>query len=860
MRLLTIIFTFLIVLTGCNEETTDSTGSVPVVSISTSNATAYEKDNVFAKFILARDVSGEALLVNYAVSGSKGNSEGSASSEDYHLVYADGGNVGAQLELLDNQISRVIEVQPVDDAEFEVPETLQITLQTSPDYALNNTNEAKVIISDASNDPKNAKVFIGLFGAEGNAVTNATGTLSLILQGDNTSAQISYNFFDLSSEQTDQHIHLSPSGTVIHDIEEKGPLSNLVWDLAPGGIFVTRQDMLDALFSGNLYINIHTTNYPAGEISAFLIYDKDATPPNDIPLSAEDVDRDIIRFLTQATFGPTEKDYKALRNKIRADGENRLQVYEDWIDTQVSLPATSMLQLADASVSKFNSDKGFRDRRDAFWTNAIFGKDQLRQRMAFALSEILVIGDEFFRIRRAYRGVADYWDTLSKNAFSTYRKALGDVSRHAIMGTWLSHLRNKKAEPDAGYFPDENYAREIMQLFGFGLVSRQPNGKIILGNDNLPIETYDNQVIQEMARVFTGLGMSYRSNDAGDMIVNNQFDLDDKANKYQYRWTEPMKFFPQYHDFGKKTLFSENGVPFVIPANSDESVPAADAELDEVLDNIVAHSTTAPNISRLLIQRFVTSNPSPEYIQRVAEAFGRKGNLKAVIKAILLDVEARTPSVSESHAFGKVKEPILRMTSLLRLLGAGSQIPLSKKNNGLNLSFADRYETNASIIRLGDLSPLGQQTLRSPTVFNFFLPDFSPAGALSANSLASPELQLMTESQLFSTMNLFNLLLNNGLVRENILDDVAYTREQLLVTVNYDELNNRWDNVAGDAELKAEAVIDYLDFYLNSGQLKELQSDTRSILIDAVAQENANKRMITAVYGLVNAPEVLVQK
>ncbi len=830
----------------------------PTVSITQVTPMAVEATNTLAKFNIERTGTSDALEISFTASGSSDETSGSTEPSDYKLVYADGGDVSSTFELSENQNSRVIEVHPINDNLHEVPETLTVKISAGASYQVSADNTSSIVITDAENTNENGKVFIGYFSPQGSAVTTATGLMSLVLQGDNEQALITYQFEGLGSEQTDQHIHLAPSGTMIKDIEHLGGISNYVWDLSPGGPFTTKQQMLDALFAGEFFINIHTAEYPSGEISASFNFDATVTPPENSTLTSEDIDRDIIRFLTQATYGPTPEAYQNLRDKIDETGSNRLQVYEAWIDEQMLLPQTSMLALTDATNEHFPDEDGWHARRDSFWPIAVYGKDQLRQRVAFALSEILVIGDEVTSVRKAYRGVADYWDMLASNAFGTYRNAIEQASRHAIMGTWLSHLKNAKANPDDGIFPDENYAREIMQLFSFGLIHRQENGAIKLGDDNLPTATYDNNVIKEMARVFTGLSFSASNNSSGGMVDNNYFLKGEQFNKYQYRWTEPMKFFTNFHDFGEKTLFN-NGNQVVVVPSKEATIENADAELDFVLDNIVAHPTTAPFIVRRLIQRLVVSNPSADFINRVSQVFGEQGDLKKTIKAILLDPEARNPSVVDSATFGKVKEPVLRLTSLMRLLEAGS--PVNFSTEGLNYQFKAHFDNGVSLMRLGDLA-IGQRNLGSDSVFNFFLPDFAPTGELASNALVSPELQLMTESQLFTTMNVFHTFLAKGNARRSSYNDSEYEKADLLVKIKMDRLTNIWQNTSGTNTDKAISVIDYLDFYLNSGQLSQSSNTVTydAVLEAIVSSSNETERFNLAVYGLVNSPEFMVQQ
>ena len=826
----------------------------PTIVISVITELAIEKSNVFAKFKVERTGHSSVLAIDFDFKSD--DSYAHATSEDFTLVYSDGGPVGDTIELADNQNSRVIEVQPVQDNIHEVIESISITLTERDDYQLTNDKTARLQIADADNTSNNSKVFIGYFSPQDEATTVGSGVLSLVLQGDNERATLSYEFTGLSSEQTDQHIHLAPSGTMIKDIEHMGSVYNYTWDLAPGGPFTSKQQMLDSLFSGAFYLNIHTANYPNGEIFASFTYDENIAPPENSLLTSEDRERDIIRFLNQATFGASPSDYEFIKSQMNDDGSNRMQVYEAWIEQQMSLPATSMLELTDATVAQFPGEKGWHARRDAFWPIAVYAKDQLRQRVAFALSEILVIGDGNTVPRRAYRGVADYWDTLSENAFGQYNHLLEQVSRHAIMGNWLSHLKNSKANTEQGTFPDENYAREIMQLFSFGLVHQEINGTVKLGENNLPETTYDNAVIENLARVFTGLSFS-KVSDNGVMVDNTKFKLGNKANYDQYRWTEPMMFFTQEHDFGKKILFND-GVRVIEIAAREATLANADSELNEVINAIVAHPTTAPFISYRLIQRFVTSNPSNDYIQRVSTVFGETGDLKQTIKAILLDPEARSPSVIASSSFGKVKEPVLRFTNLMRLLRAHSSIELGK--DGIDFVGRSTYLDNASLLRVGDL-PINQRSLGSPSVFNFFSPDFSPAGELASQSLVAPELQLMIESTMVNTINTFSDFILNGLVRSSHRFS-DYKRSDLIVRLDLQAVTNIWQQTQGSDEDKAMAVLNYLDFYLNAGQLKNNQNGmSYQALINAMGSVSAtNDKINIAIYGLTNAPETLVQR
>jgi uncharacterized protein (DUF1800 family) len=446
---------------------------------------------------------------------------------------------------------------------------------------------------------------------------------------------------------------------------------------------------------------------------------------------------------------------------------------------------------------------------------------------------------------------------LADNAFGTYRNTLQEVTLHPVMGLWLSSLHNQKADPIAETFPDENYARELMQLLSFGLVHRQPNGAIKLGADNLPQPTYDNAVIRDMARVFTGLSFSYK-NQGAEKVVNTNFFTGTSTNAYQFRWTEPMRFFPEYHDFGEKTLFSVNGQATILPASSEQTEAAAISELNTVLDAIVAHPSTAPYICRQLIQRLVTSNPSSEYLARVSAAFGQTGDMRATIKAILLDPEARNPASLLTNTSGKLKEPIIQLIANFRLFGGASSLTLDNSAQGLNYPNAGRYQAGASLLRAGD-QDFGQRALGASTVFNFFSPDHSPTGELARNSLVSPELQLLTETQVITNYNFYHSFLANGVLRGGAHKRSDFSAEEVVVTLAPTVLSSLYQDTEGTELDKATAVVDYMDFYLTGGRLKARgDSHARQAVIEAVANGAEDEKLALAIYGVNTLPDFLL--
>ena len=454
--------------------------------------------------------------------------------------------------------------------------------------------------------------------------------------------------------------------------------------------------------------------------SVDLIYRGNFENVTDAPAS----DAEAARFLTQATFGPTRAEIA----RLRAIG------YGQWLDQQLSMPATLTRPWLDNLVLDPTFSLNSGHRVDRWWVQAVFAPDQLRQRMAFALSQILVTADSGGIDTRL---IAEYSDLLARGAFGGYRSLLGQVTFSPTMAQWLTYVRNRAAYASGGstVLPDENYAREVMQLFSFGLVKRNLNFSLQLSGGN-PIPTYDNTIIGEMARVFTGLSYG-RTNFTGTSFGNNtNADL-----------IAPMVCFPMtsasnsnysangvtYHDNASKTIFDA----IVLPAVANTQA-GCNQDINLALDRIANHATVAPFISRQLIQRFVTSNPSPAYIQRIATVFnnngsGVRGDLAAVIRAILMDSEARATS---SGNFGKVREPVLRMSAVWRGLDViqGQPVPTGSGDVG-NVTMG-----------LGFDSSFNQRAYSSPTVFNFYEPDYQNPGALQTANLYTPEFQILNES------------------------------------------------------------------------------------------------------------------
>lgn len=441
--------------------------------------------------------------------------------------------------------------------------------------------------------------------------------------------------------------------------------------------------------------------------------------------------QEAARFLTQATFGPTESDIYHLMGVG----------YSTWFAEQAKAATAASYKnywdwrTAGIRSIKPGSTSGAPELNHPFWKNAIIGPDQLRQRIAFALSEIFVVSVQDGCGANNSKSAADYLDMLGKKAFGTYRDLLESVALHPIMGCYLSHMRNQKEDVTTGRVPDENFAREIMQLMSIGLHQLNLDGTAKLSLSGQPIDTYGAGDITGLAKVFTGWSLACPdSSDRCFRYTSTQLDTVTPD-----RWWMPMQPYANFHSSSEKRFLG-----LVIPA---QSVASPATSLKIALDGIAAHPNVAPFISKQLIQRFVTSNPSPAYVQRVSTVFKTtNGNIQATVKAILLDTEARNMANTSSDSFGKVREPILRLSALLRAYGAQS-----KTNNFILWSTADAG------------TGLAQSPLQSPSVFNFFRPGYLPPGSESAKAnLVAPEMQILHETSAAGYVNYMRNVIDRG--------------------------------------------------------------------------------------------------
>jgi uncharacterized protein (DUF1800 family) len=465
---------------------------------------------------------------------------------------------------------------------------------------------------------------------------------------------------------------------------------------------------------------------------------------------------DAVRFLAQAGLGAAPDDitrvmrlgYDGWLAEQRAHPVSATRPYLDRVRTHIAAnmrAAASTLpyfRYNDAEVAHSAPSINFST---AWMRNAIFGPDQLRQRMAWVWSQIAVVSFRYDS-HLHYDGplIADYYDTLARHALGNIEDLLFAVATHPAMAHFLSSLGNQRADPSINRFPDENFAREFLQLFTIGLWELHSNGEIRRDADLEPIHTFDNRDVEELARVFTGLWLE------GVPLTQSTYSRDELLDRR-------VIAIEDRHDRGDKILFAGSEEEILIPGGLDTFT-----EIREVIRALVNHRNTAPYMCRNLIRFLVTSNPSLGYLQRVVEVFvnngnGIRGDLFAVARAVLLDPEARDPAHTSDPRHGKLQEPMLRLTRLVRAFGAGRTTPELQFWAGFNA-------------KLGDNESLGQWPLYAPSVFNFFSPVYSHLGLLHDHNLASPEFQLLNSVTSAATGNQFAAYID-GLLHERTAGD-----------------------------------------------------------------------------------------
>lgn len=549
---------------------------------------------------------------------------------------------------------------------------------------------------------------------------------------------------------------------------------------------------------------------------------------------------EAYRFLNQASFGATEAE--ATRLIALGDSTN---AYTRWIDAEISKSVSLLRPALEAAYPNpvptgFNQASINTVRQEQWFANVLRGEDQLRQRVAFALSEIMVVS-QVGALNNLPFATADFHDMLARNAFGDFRTLLEEVTLHPAMGIYLSMLGNRRAAANTNLRPDENYAREMMQLFSIGLVQLNIDGSVRNDAAGQPIPTYDQPIIEGFARVFTGWNWACPSTNPACTFTNTRVESVPSAN---FNQVKPMQLYADQHETGTKQLLNYSGAALpngLVPANQTGAKDLADA-----LDNVFNHPNVGPFISKQLIQRLVTSNPSRAYVQRVAERFnndgtGRRGNLQAVVRAILLDPEARSaPSGTGAAVAGKLKEPLLRLTQFWRAYGvtsASGKLGAARNFNGGTPS-----------------AQFGQGQGLSPSVFNFFSPFYAPPGEIADGGFVAPEMQLATEILAASTTNYF-------------YTQTFFRTQVQASTLNADDM---YINTADELALAAdsEALVNRVAERLlgGAGQMSAaLKAETKAqIERTTVSTTNPNASLATrtadAIYFVVTSSDYALQR
>ncbi|RGP40924.1 hypothetical protein BPTFM16_01218 [Altererythrobacter insulae] len=466
--------------------------------------------------------------------------------------------------------------------------------------------------------------------------------------------------------------------------------------------------------------------------------------------------------------------------------------YEPWLDRQ-------MARSNDSSGASFHSSRGYDDPvnekvfdrnigDNMLWAHLLAGNSQVRRRFALALSEFFVVSLNGANLTWPGQAAGAWWDLLNDHAFGNFRDLIEEVSLNPLMGVYLNTRGNKKADPRKGRVPDENYGREVMQLFSIGLYELNLDGTRRTSGGE-PIETYDNDDVTGIAKAFTGYDFDFdgiallpNPNNPGNTIPHPDFARQ-RMTADTSRWQYPRS--ESFHSDEEKSFLGTT-----IPAGT-----GPEETLRITLDALFNHPNVAPFFSQQMIQRLVTSNPTPAYVRRVAQVFenngsGTRGDMGAVFKAILLDDEALSDAGLTDARYGKLREPMIRLAQWGRTFGASS----------------DSGEWN--VRNLADSSGrLGQSPLRSPSVFNFFRPGYVPSGSQSAdNDLVAPEFQIVNETSVAGYVN----------AMERVIDGRAWYMGDVRASYSA-ELG-----IAHDAQ----ALLDRLDLLLTANQLSDPTRDT----------------------------------
>jgi uncharacterized protein (DUF1800 family) len=562
-------------------------------------------------------------------------------------------------------------------------------------------------------------------------------------------------------------------------------------------------------------------------------------------------DEEAARFLQQSQFASTPADIAALRGTtyaayLQQEFAKPLSTGWDWLESRG--------YGLDGNLEKNVYNSTIADCM--VWRDLFSAPDAMRKRIALALSEFFVVSINSMEIDWRGYTITAYWDWLNKNAFGNFRTLLEDVTLSPAMGYYLNTRGNKKAN-NSGRLPDENYAREVMQLFTIGLYELNLDGSIKTDGSGKKLETYDSDDVSQLARVFTG------------------YDFDSSLNPYAPGSTAGIQFpgrnykvWPREYARRPMTIkesdHSTEEINFLgtrIAANT----LGKDA-LKTALDALFNHPNVGPFFGRQMIQRLVTSDPSPEYVARVASAFnnngaGVRGDMKAVWTAIFLDDEARGAASLSDPFFGKLREPMLRLTQWARSFGV-----TSKANSW-------------KIFDLSDTSfSLGQSPLHAPSVFNFFRPGYIPPGtSLASNAATAPEFQIVNETTVGIYLNFMQYTIQSGLYTfDPDTPEITYNRGgRTDVVPDYTNLFALINNtVINDAEALrvSQSLVARLNLVLTAGQLSQANTTAIANALQA-AMLQSGKRITSAssaelkrdlvaagIFMIMASPEYLIQK
>jgi len=545
--------------------------------------------------------------------------------------------------------------------------------------------------------------------------------------------------------------------------------------------------------------------------------------PN-VSIAKPATDGEAARFILKASLAATEPEIA----DIRSVG------YVAWLDKQMDIPIsqTGVDWLSSRGYDQVTVDEFyFRDTLadNMVWNQLITSPDPVRKRLAYALSQFFVVSTNGIEIDWRSNAMAAYWDVLNRNALGNFRQLLEDVTLNPAMGVYLSTLDNKKEDTRTGRVPDENYAREVMQLFTLGLNELNNDGTKKTGSTGQPIETYTNADVSNLARVFTGYSYDF-ANLARTPSVRFPSQSVAPVESVIRRMTSDPTRWERAQTISQHSMLEKTFLGTTIPANTDAST-----SMKIALDTLFNHPNVGPFFSKQMIQRLVTSNPSAGYVDRVAKIFnnngsGVRGDLRAVFKAILLDDEATNAAGLTSPTFGKVREPVLRFTQWARNFGATSQSGNWTINNTSNTAFS-----------------LGQSPLRAPSVFNFYRPGYVPPNtAIATNTLVAPEFQIVNEVSVVGYINFMASAIGSA---NGLNNDVkaTYTRELAIVS-------------------DTTALLNRLSLLLSGNQLSDTTKATIKAALDATTVTDTSsladkqRRVYLATLLVFASPDYLVQK